>query len=202
MGCRQWADRSVLVCKAWADQVEKECREWADQGYEACAEWEEERYKDCCDWWPCSWGCKAFVWISSWVCRAWYWVAKWVCVAWTYVVRTFCVVWGWFTVTACGLWTILICSLRAIVGSIKSLFGRSSERRTKGEHIFVLMLENRSFDHMLGFSGLTGVDAVTGAPTSANDLTGLSFSNPDPNDPMHPAEAQPWAAYAITKAVG
>jgi phospholipase C len=100
------------------------------------------------------------------------------------------------------VWTILICSLRAIVESIKSLFGRSSERRTKVEHIFVLMLENRSFDHMLGFSGLTGVDAVTGAPTSANDLTGLSFSNPDPNDPMHPAEAQPWAAYAITKAVG
>jgi phospholipase C len=30
------------------------------------------------------------------------------------------------------------------------------------QHIFVLMLENRSFDHMLGFSGITGVDAVTG----------------------------------------
>jgi phospholipase C len=202
MGCRQWADRSVLVCKAWADGIEKECREWADEGYEACAEWEEERYKDCCDWWPCSWGCKAFVWISSWVCRAWYWVAKWVCVAWTYVVRWSCVGWGWLTVTACGSWSILVCWLRAIVESINAVFGRSAKRRRKVDHIFVLMLENRSFDHMLGFSGLTGADSVTGAPTRANDLTGLGYTNPDPNDPMHPAEAQVPAAFAIPRKVG
>jgi phospholipase C len=36
------------------------------------------------------------------------------------------------------------------------------------EHVFVLMLENRSFDHMLGFSGITGKDAVTHSPTSIN----------------------------------
>jgi phospholipase C len=29
-------------------------------------------------------------------------------------------------------------------------------------NIFVLMLENRSFDHMLGFSEITGTDAVSG----------------------------------------
>jgi phospholipase C len=40
------------------------------------------------------------------------------------------------------------------------------------QHIFVLMLENRSFDHLLGFSGITGVDSVTGDPTSLNGLTG------------------------------
>jgi len=39
-------------------------------------------------------------------------------------------------------------------------------------NIFVLMLENRSFDHMLGFSGLTGTDAVTGQQTALNGLTG------------------------------
>jgi phospholipase C len=38
------------------------------------------------------------------------------------------------------------------------------------EHVFVLMLENRSFDHMLGFSGLTGTDAVTLRPTSINGV--------------------------------
>ena len=27
------------------------------------------------------------------------------------------------------------------------------------EHVFVLVLENRSFDHMLGYSGITGTDA-------------------------------------------
>jgi phospholipase C len=39
-------------------------------------------------------------------------------------------------------------------------------------NVFVLMLENRSFDHMLGFSGITGTDAATGQPTTVNGLTG------------------------------
>jgi phospholipase C len=34
------------------------------------------------------------------------------------------------------------------------------------------MLENRSFDHLFGFSGLTGFDATSGAPTSIDGLTG------------------------------
>ena len=40
------------------------------------------------------------------------------------------------------------------------------------KHVFVLMFENRSFDHMLGFSGLGGTDAATGAPTVVDGLTG------------------------------
>ena len=39
------------------------------------------------------------------------------------------------------------------------------------QRVFVLMLENRSFDHMLGYSGITGVDAVFGGPTSVNAPT-------------------------------
>ncbi len=39
-------------------------------------------------------------------------------------------------------------------------------------HVFVLMLENRSFDHLFGFSQLTGTDAATGQPTSIDGLTG------------------------------
>jgi phospholipase C len=34
------------------------------------------------------------------------------------------------------------------------------------EHVFVLMLENRSFDHLLGFAGLEGVDGLTGAESN------------------------------------
>jgi phospholipase C len=34
------------------------------------------------------------------------------------------------------------------------------------------MLENRSLDHMLGFSGITGTDAATGEPTTISGLTG------------------------------
>jgi phospholipase C len=51
------------------------------------------------------------------------------------------------------------------------------------KHVFVLMLENRSFDHMLGFAGLTGNDAVTRQPTRADDLVDNPQSNVDPNDP-------------------
>jgi len=40
------------------------------------------------------------------------------------------------------------------------------------EHVFVLMLENRSFDHMLGFSGIEGADAESGAPTTVLGLDG------------------------------
>ena len=40
------------------------------------------------------------------------------------------------------------------------------------QHVFVLMLENRSFDHLLGFSGITGTDAATGAPARIDGLSG------------------------------
>ncbi len=66
-------------------------------------------------------------------------------------------------------------------------------------NIFVLLLENRSFDHMLGFSGIEGSDAVTGAPTKVVGLTGdernshrgawhyvrSPFQEPIPVDPAH-----------------
>jgi phospholipase C len=42
----------------------------------------------------------------------------------------------------------------------------------KIQNIFVLMLENRSFDHMLGFSGITGIDAETGQNTQIEGLSG------------------------------
>ena len=40
------------------------------------------------------------------------------------------------------------------------------------KNVFVLMLENRSFDHMLGFSGITGTDPATGTQTSIIGLDG------------------------------
>jgi phospholipase C len=40
------------------------------------------------------------------------------------------------------------------------------------EHVFVLMLENRACDHMLGFSGITGHDAANGSSTQINGVTG------------------------------
>jgi phospholipase C len=72
-------------------------------------------------------------------------------------------------------------------------------RKSNIKHVFVLMLENRSFDHMLGFSGITGTDAATGRPTSIDGLKGAESNSyngvnytvvrgaPDraPHDPPH-----------------
>ena len=43
------------------------------------------------------------------------------------------------------------------------------------QHVFVLMLENRSFDHMLGFSGIKGTDAHSGSATQIIGLVDLSL---------------------------
>jgi Phosphoesterase family len=40
------------------------------------------------------------------------------------------------------------------------------------QHVCVLMLENRAFDHMLGFSAIHGCDAETGGLTQVRGLTG------------------------------
>jgi phospholipase C len=40
------------------------------------------------------------------------------------------------------------------------------------EHVFVLMLENRSFDHLLGFSGISGTDPLTSQKTTVKGLSG------------------------------
>lgn len=55
------------------------------------------------------------------------------------------------------------------------------------KHIFVLMLENRSFDHMLGFSQISGKDAITGGDTTINgvDDTFLNINSKlGPLDPL------------------
>jgi len=44
------------------------------------------------------------------------------------------------------------------------------------EHVFVLMLENRSFDHMLGLAGIRGIDAATGEQRAVDGLGGNEFN--------------------------
>jgi len=67
------------------------------------------------------------------------------------------------------------------------------------KNVFVLLLENRSFDHMLGFSGITGTDAVKDVAIKVEGLTGDEWNNhggarhyvrspflePIPIDPAH-----------------
>jgi phospholipase C len=59
------------------------------------------------------------------------------------------------------------------------------------KNVFVLMLENRSFDHMLGFSALTGTDAVTGQNTQILGTTGQSNSYAGQNYPVDDKASDP-----------
>src|SRR5262245_41830059 len=79
---------------------------------------------------------------------------------------------------------------------IEHVMGYSSFDKIK--RFFVLVLENRSFDHMLGFSQITGVDAVKGESTATNGFSNIvevdggfraSDSNPDKTGVLYQAEA-------------
>ncbi len=65
-------------------------------------------------------------------------------------------------------------------------------------HVFVLMLENRAFDHILGFSGLEGTDAGTGQPTQLEGVGANQYFNVDPTNPgtqvfaQTPADLKIW----------
>jgi hypothetical protein len=63
------------------------------------------------------------------------------------------------------------------------------------------MLENRSFDHMLGFSDIVGTDALTGQPTRINNLIGNPWSNIDPAT-GNPVNAGPPADFALSESDG
>jgi phospholipase C len=57
-------------------------------------------------------------------------------------------------------------------GGIYSAYWGPGSDQTSIKHVFVLMLENRSFDHLLGFSQLNGTDTLTGKLTTVDGLEG------------------------------
>jgi len=68
------------------------------------------------------------------------------------------------------------------------------------KHVFVLVLENRSFDHMLGFADISGRDARTGHPTHVDDLTrGGPHANPNPNAADRPVDASRPAVFSLAQ---
>ena len=226
--CKQWADRWTRRCQDWADSVRRVCDEWKDEGYQACDRYEDQGYDSCSSWsetcsdwlpWPLSylcdafewvcdawvwishWVCVAFVWISSWVCKAWAYIVEWVCVAWFWLIEAFCTVWSWVAKLVCIAWDKTRCALVALGEVVASLFGRRPRRRRRIRHVFVLMLENRSFDHMFGFSDIRGTDSITGQPTQIDNLIGNPQSNIDPATGNPVFAAQP-ADFALSGDVG
>ena len=60
------------------------------------------------------------------------------------------------------------------------LSARTKAKPDRIQHVFVLLLENRSFDHLLGFSHLQGIDALTGQSTTLEGLDPARDWNLDP----------------------
>lgn len=65
----------------------------------------------------------------------------------------------------------------------------------KIEHVFVLMLENRSFDHMLGFSPIRG-QTIQGVPAQIDGLIGKDMFNLEPGTGVRELASTP-AEYKI-----
>lgn len=214
MACLQWVDKGQIECEAWGDELQKKCSQWkdegssqcskwADEGSNQCSKWADEGYKKCCTWIPCKWFCHLFVWVSKWVCKSWYWVSKWVCktwhwvaylvcVTWVVVVHTVCLFWSWVAKLVCVLWDNGRCLILGLLGG----------RRRRGEvrKVFVLMLENRSFDHMLGLARLRGMDLKLGQVRDADDLRAPDCWNESkPGDASTRIEAGPEAAFKLNE---
>jgi phospholipase C len=204
--CSSWATRTRTECAQQATVNRTACDRWEDEGHNECASWADQGHNACCDWIPCSWFCNALVWIAEWVCHAWHWVANWVCkawhtivevvcIAWSYLVEVVCIAYTWLVVAACTVWswipklvcvawTAASCSLITLARASRNFIRRRPRGARRIKRVFVLMLENRSYDHMLGFAGLSGSDARTGAPRDADDLRAGTFTNPSVNGPV------------------
>jgi hypothetical protein len=85
-----------------------------------------------------------------------------------------CLMWSWVAKLVCLVWSDVCCFLH-------SLFGSRQRTKSPIKHVFVLMLENRAFDPMLGFSEIVGTDAVTGATRPISGAAGpKAFNYVDP----------------------
>ncbi len=207
--CTQWVDRGVIACKQYVDEAVQACVSWADEGSNSCTNWADEGSNECsawaeknCHWyspWNCvaGWFCQAYYWVAKWVCKAWMWVAKWVCKVFGWITKAVCVLWSWAAKIVCVAWNTVTCAALAVGQYIGQLILRLLGRlkpQPNVEHLFVLMLENRSFDHMLGFSAIHATDAQTGSTRPIDGLLGMNFTNTSSGgvtySPTTPAEFQ------------
>ncbi len=219
--------RAIAASKRWADRASERCYRWYREGSSLALAWGDERELRCNSAADRRYAAFALqtrrlrsryarVWISSWMRSAWYWTASWasrlgyllanaifqtvlvvarsVFVAAVASLRLLTIFVLWIAKLICATWDFSRCLAIEV-------FAARRRHARKIKHVFVLMMENRSFDHMLGFAGLRGTDAITGQPTRADDLVGKQCSNIDPGNPgtpviaASPAEAQFFAPY-------
>ncbi|HST67191.1 MAG TPA: alkaline phosphatase family protein [Mycobacteriales bacterium] len=167
-------------CADWKDEGANTCTQTRDEGYQACTRQEDQGHRDCCDWWPCSWACDAWVWISHLVCVAWTWISNIVCVVWTWISKWVCRIVYWIWTTVCRIVVSIISwFIRRVLTWIVTIPCQLGDPALdpRIRHIFVLVLENRSFDHMLGATPIRGRDAETGAPTQTRRRPDDAFND-------------------------
>jgi len=144
-------------------------------------------------YWVANWVCQAWYWVANWVCVAWYWVANWVCQAFVWVVKAVCLIWSWVAKWVCVIWDEGRCVIAGVFGNRTRINGPI-------QHVFVLMLENRAFDHMLGFSGIIGTDATTGAQRPIDGAaSGVTFNFTDPTTMTGKVDASTEADFKLNK---
>jgi phospholipase C len=207
-GCSQWADEGYNQCTQTEDEGYNQCSQTEDEGYNQCSQQQQQSQSTCSSWGIFSFICTAWNTVVSWVCVAWTWVSNLVCVAWTWISNVVCVAWHWVANLVCQVFSWLVkfvclvfswiakpicvawdtarCAALSLAKTIGAIFGKKNPAVPKIEHVFVLMLENRAFDHMLGFSGISGMD-INGNPTSIIGVNPAVDSNLDSSGNIVPA---------------
>jgi phospholipase C len=163
--CTKWVNTITITCNNFAERIDHTCTKWADEGSKQCTSW------DKCHWYT-PWHC-----VAGFFCRAFYWVSKWVCKVFVYFVVFFCTLWTTLIKAVCTAWDTIFCWLKTLQNTLSAILFRSSREKPKIEHFFILMLENRSYDHIFGLSNISGNDSVTGQLKTANGVDPLAHSN-------------------------
>ncbi len=219
--CDEWADEGYDRCDRWEQEWSKRCDDWDAQ----CCDWWPCSWACklitwvCIGWtWVSTSVCTAWVWVANWVCKAWRTIVEWACVGFFWVLETVCILSSWVAKLVCITWDKIRCALvvaghfiaeavkvaiDVVLPWLKWFFRRESakprQKRRRIRHVFVLMLENRSLDHMLGFSDIPGTDAATGQPTRLDNLVGNPRQNLDPGTGIPVVTVSP-ADFALSEA--
>ncbi len=218
---RELTARALGAFRYWGDRESERWRRWRDEGLRRATVWGDDRQLRCSVRADRRFGAIANrnrprsayfrAWLTAWISSVGYWcatsashlwfsivassaltvvaLARFTFASFIYIVRVVCALLLFVARRLSEVWDLTRCS---ILGA----FWRRRRRPQVIKHVFVLMMENRSFDHMLGFADLQGTDAVTGEPTRVDDLVGKQHFNTHPEDPMtqvfarNPAETQ------------
>jgi len=169
--CGYYKLRMDRARSRWLIAVTSACINWADRGAQRSEAWAEQGTRQC----------------RSRLCTEWYRAANWVRQAWYLAARLICLL---FANLVNALWLLMT---QLLWGVCRLVFPNKKKQRHI-QHIFVLMLENRSFDHMLGLSNIQGIDAISGQPTAIKGLNSNNDWNADLDGHKIAANAPaPWA---------